>query len=359
MPPSARQGGTTRSEVVRWPLGCWLLPALPLVVLLASTLAPIQRQRLPLLPGESQTSRPFRLKSGWIGSPAIDLSTTIPADSSMVLEVELLDAGGRVVLALSKEGWRETGVWREDGESGTYDESDTAVPLRLRPPRSGSYRLRLSLEELLDKAGQPLSTPLTVQARVRNHSVDAPLLLFTSLVSALMVAVHRRAVYGHCRSRVIRRVDDDEASVRCPAGGEGLLRVRLRARYEPVSDPVAEPVAESGAEPVAEPGAALASVPMARFGLRISDGMGRGRVELTRGLPLRRHKDEDDIWWTVDETLRFRLSQPDSYRFGVSLSDRIAGGGIALEWLELSLEDGIVEPWPAPVLEPRPLPGSA
>jgi hypothetical protein len=106
--------------------------------------------------------------------------------------------------------------------------------------------------------------------------------------------------------------------------------------------------------------AGLTSVgPGARFGLGISDGMGEGRVELTRHLPLRRHTDEEDIWWTVDETIRFRLRQPDSYRFRVSLSDRIADGGIALEWLELSVEDGIVEPWPAPVLEPRPLPGSA
>lgn len=122
------------SEVVRWPLWCWLLPALPLAILLASALAPVQRQRLPLLPGESQTSQPFRLESGWIGSPRIDLSSPIPADSTMVLEVELLDSEGSVVLALNKEGWRETGVWREDGETGTYDESDTAVPLSLRPP---------------------------------------------------------------------------------------------------------------------------------------------------------------------------------------------------------------------------------
>mgnify|MGYP000125562210 CR=1 FL=1 len=28
------------------------------------------------------------------------------------------------MLQLSKEGWRERGTWREDGESGTYDEQD-------------------------------------------------------------------------------------------------------------------------------------------------------------------------------------------------------------------------------------------
>lgn len=87
--------------------------------------------------------------------------------------------------------------------------------------------------------------------------------------------------------------------------------------------------------------------------------MGQGRVQLSHGLPLRRHSDEDDIWWTVDETLRFRINQADSYRFRATLSDPVDDGAMALEWIELSLEDGIVEAAPVPVLVLRSLPASA
>jgi PAS domain S-box-containing protein len=50
----------------------------------------------------------------------------------------------------------------EGGESGTWEERDDQADLALRPPESGSYRLRLTPEELLDSAGQPLQTPIVV-----------------------------------------------------------------------------------------------------------------------------------------------------------------------------------------------------
>ena len=327
----------TGNEVVRWPLLSLGLPLLPLVVLLLSSLVPPQRQMLSLISDLPTTSRPFQLDGGWIGSPRIDLRAELPKDTTVVFQAELLGPGEEVLLDLSKEGWRETGTWREGGESGTYDERDAAVDLTLRPRNSGPHRLRLTLEELLDRSGRPLVAPLRVWMTVRNHSVDAPLLLFTTAVSGLMVMILWRSVYDDCRRRVVRRVEDSEAATRLWAGGDGLLRLQLVARYEGITDH----------------GTSIAERQV-RLKVEISDGHGRPRLRWSQEVPLRRHSSEGDVWWMVNRRLHVRLPDPDSYRIRATLPEHLAQGSVEVEWLTMTVADGTVQPWPVEALALQP-----
>ncbi|MFS6827413.1 hypothetical protein [Cyanobium sp. ATX-6F1] len=210
-----------RFAVVRWPLLAALLPLLPLLVLLLTLLLPRERQMLSLVGDGPVESQPFHLQDGWLGSPRLDLRAELPPNSSLLLDVDLLDAAGQPVLQLSKEGWRELGTWSEEGESGTYDEQDDALTLNLRPRVGGSYRLRLQNQDLLGVAGVPLSDPLLIRLSVENHSVDRPLLLITALVAAVLVVMLWRAVYGDCRLRFHRRFDEATGSERLILGGRG------------------------------------------------------------------------------------------------------------------------------------------
>jgi hypothetical protein len=345
-----------------------LLPLLPLLALALSALVPQQRFSLALLPGGTAISDPFLLEGGLLGSPRLDLQAVLPPDTSLELGVELLDAAGQPVLQLDKQGWRASGLWVEGGESGRWEEADTALALDLRPPRTGRYRLRLRLEELLDATGRPLANPLTVRATLRHHSVDAPLLVFTAAVGQIMVWILRASVYGSGRGRWVRRAEEGRLGLRQVMGGPGLLRVEVQARYE-----LAEGAAESAAVP--------SGVPLR---LSLSDPRGRRLLQHAATLRLSRHRDDEDLWLTARLVVFLRLPEPASYRVLADLPERLAAGRLAagrraagravpateagppggdgpweLEWLELRLSDGVRTAAPVPLLPLEPVGAAA
>jgi hypothetical protein len=331
-PPTQLGGGRIQAnEPIRWPLALILLPLLPLLLALLAALSPAQSQRL-LLPGPEQavTSQPFRLEAGWLGSPRLQLNAELVADSSIELGLDLLDAAGRVELQLQQQGWRERGSWSEDGESGSYDEGEAELLLLLRPRRSGEHRLRLRLDDYRDAAGRPLQMPLALQLQVRNHSVDGSLLLLTALASAVLVRIFQASVYGDCRQRRHRRVEEDRLGLRLVLGGPGLVCLRLRGRY-----------AAHGAS------AALARrILKVTLQLRLRDAWGRPLLEQELLLPLQRSGDDA---WQVERIQHLRLAQPASVGIWARLAPRPDEPALELEWLELVVEDGIRTPRPVPV----------
>jgi hypothetical protein len=326
--------------VVRWPQLALLLPLAPLLVLLAAVSGPRQRQLL-VLEGEQPTlSRPFRLHDGWLGSPEIHLRAELPPNTAMALAVDLIDPAGRTVLQFDQEGWREQGIWQEDGESGRYDESDAELRLQLRPRQGGDHTLRLALEEFTDAAGRPLPASLRVALVVDNHSVDRPLLLITAAVTALLVRLLWVAVYGDCRLRRRLLLEDDVVALRLELGGPGLVRVQVLGRYE---------------EPDVAPSRPAPPPRQVELELAVSDAWGTLLLRERLTVPLRRHSNDDDHWWLASASRYLRLSEPTSVRLRASLPDPLAGGALELEWIRLLVEDGVVTPWPVAV---TPLPSS-
>lgn len=321
-------------EVVRWPQLALLLPLVPLLVLLAAVSQPRQRQQLLLVGEQPVLSRPVRLIDGWLGSPEIRLRAELPPNTAMALAVDLRDPAGQTVLQFDQEGWRDQGIWREDGESGTYDESDAELRLQLRPRQGGDHTLAVALEEFTDAAGRPLTQPLRVALVVDNHSVDRPLLLITAAVTALMVRLLWVAVYGDCRQRRRLRVVDDTAALRLELGGAGLVRLQLQGRYEEPWEPPPNPPPPPK---------------QVELDLAITDPWGTLLLRERLALPLRRFSDEDDHWWLVETSRYLSLDAPTQVRLRASLPDPLAGGAVELEWLQLLVEDGVVTAWPVAV----------
>ena len=321
-----------KSEGLSWPLLAALLPLLPGLIIVLSWFAPRQRQFIWLdAIDKPQLSAPFHLRRGLLGSPLIDLQAQLPVNSSMGLSVELLDQKGNLVLELEKEGWRERGTWVEDGESGTYDESDAAVKLDLRPITDGSHRLRLTLEEFSDAAGQPLQPPLELQLLVNNHSVDLPLLLITTGLTVLLVLLFWYSIYCDCRQRCQRRLVDDRVSVRLGACGPGLLRIQVVGRYE-------LPDRLLGRKPE--------WVSSVRLELRITNAWGEVLLDDQWPLQLNKKNDEDDTWWIVNSRpIHLFLGKISNLRFWAALPDPLANG-CEIEWIDLLVEDGVTTAWP-------------
>ncbi|MCT0198683.1 hypothetical protein KQ313_03155 [Synechococcus sp. CS-1325] len=332
-----RPGGAAGDTSVRWPLLGLLLP---LAVLALSALEPPQRLLLVTTEEQPARSEMFTLRDGWLGSPRIALEAELPDNSTVELGVRLLDATGRPVLELFKDGWRESGVWVEGGESGSWQERDTALQLQLRPQASGRFQLEVTLDELLGVSGLPLQAPVTLRGTVRNHSVDAGLLLFTAVVSQAIVLCLLAAVYGAARSRRLLRVEEGVAAVRLPLGGPGLLKLVVRARWE----------LPDGATPELPP------LALAPFSLSLSDATGERRLDHQATLAVVKHANDGDHWLTLTQTHHLRLPVPGSYRLRVTVPEAFGpqDDPWEIEWLQLSVEDGVKTAFRVPLLPLRP-----
>lgn len=316
-----------------WPWALALLPAVPLVVLLLSALAPQRSLRFTPAADRALLSEPFFLSGGPLGSPLLLVEATIPQDTSLTYQLELLDPAGQVVLDLRRDGWRETGIWREDGESGTYDESDTAVPLLLRPAADGAHRLRLRLEELSAADGRPLAEPAGFRARLASHRVNAPLLLLTAAAGLVCSLCAWIALYSHCRRCHVLRLEEGRARLRADLG-PGLVRLGLAARYEPEWDGV---LPES-----------------VRLRLQVRDGLGRVRLRRTQPLPLTGSTGNDAPLRFARERLVLRLPERCNLALELELPESLGPAHDALAQFTLTVEDGVRLPWPQPVLELDP-----
>lgn len=325
-PASALRPG----ETLFWPWALWLLPLVPLAILLLSALLP--QQRIVFMPvGEGTLlSEPFRLDAGPLGSPFLAVEARIPPDTNVGYQLELLDPAGQVVLDLSREGWRETGTWSEDGESGTYDESETGVPLLLRPSADGLHRLRLRLQELSGSDGRPRTDPVAFEARLAPHRVNAPLLALTSAVGLVSSGCAWLALYGPIRRRHRLRSEEPRLGLRADLG-PGLVRLTLRARYEP----------DGGGLP--------AQVTLC---LRIRDGMGRTRLRREQPLTLRHSSVNGNDVLTGQLVLHLRLPERCSLGLQVDVPQGVGAYADALAQLALTVEDGVRIPRTTMVLDP-------
>lgn len=339
---SPSPGGRRDPALLLWPLASLALPLLPLLVLAISALEWPRRLVMVVPEGQRVLSAPFELRDGWLGSPQLTLAAEIAPNSSVELEVDLLDAGGRTVLSLTKDGWRANGTWAEDGESGTWEEADAGLALALRPERSGRFQLAVQLQDLLDGAGRPLPQPVVLRGSIRNHSVDAPLLLFTSVVTLATALVLQQACYGIGRGRWGRRSGDGVAAIRCDAGGPGLVRVGLKARWElPHDDP-----------PLGQPSTTTT------LELRVCDALGRPRLRHRQTLAVAHRSNDGDHWLSAGQVIHLRLPEAGSHRFRVELPESLRADGDIweIEWLRLTVEDGLHTARPVPVLPLEPLP---
>ncbi len=331
----------TAATTVRWPLlALLLLPLLPLAVLALSALEPPQRLVLVATEEQPGRSEPFELRDGWLGSPRIAMEADIPSNSTVVLEVRLLDKAGRTVLELFKDGWRESGLWTDGGNSGSWQEQDTALLLQLRPQSSGRFQLEVTPEELLDASGLPLQAPVTLRGTVRNHSVAAGLLVFTAVVTQAIVLCLLGAVYGAARSRRLLRVEHGVAAARLPLGGPGLVKLVVNAHWE----------LPDGAKPETYPPTT------ALLCLSLNDAAGERRLDHQVTLPLVKQASDGDHWLTLSEAYYLRLAEPGSYRVRVTVPEAFApqDDPWEIEWLELWVEDGINTAFQVPLLPIRP-----
>ena len=317
-----------------WPLLSLLIPLLPLLGTPVQRTQAVQQSLMLATTGEVLLSDPFVLKRTDFGATHLNVSVGLPINSALSLSIELLDSSNKVMLAFDKEGWREVGTWYEDGESGSYDESDNRFMVAFKPNDSGIYRLRFIVDGLEDSAGRPLSASLPLRVSVADQQFNNGLLFWTFLTSTALVLLFLNSMYCQGRRRYGGRVDDLlEASGLTRMNYEpGVLMLKLNGRYE-VIDGIATSEYKQCSHRMT-----------LQLELDVIDGCGSTVYSEKIKMPLvkRSASDEDDppYWQLRQKRLYFRNMQMRSLRFRLSMPERI--DVLEQEWLDIDLRDRVV-----------------
>ena len=246
---------------------------------------------------EAVTS-PFMLNPSDVGALRVFVKANIPEGRWLTYEIQLRDAQGEVVAAALKEAWHESGPWYEDGESGTWHESDVRGGLDVRSRQPETVTLSLAVLDYTNTAGQGIDEPISFWVDVSNGVVDTtyfwPGVVGTTLLSLLALWATR-----HSGDQVIvASVEDSDPSDRAILGGADSL---VRADIDIWGD-------ETSPQ---------------QFQVQVNISDGTGTVIHSQEYPIRptMHKDDGGKLERTTASLKlFFLIQPlSSYRFSVEV----------------------------------------
>jgi hypothetical protein len=224
-------------------------PFLPLlsvlVVLLALFLSIffpeiIEQDRVQVQPQETVKLDSIRMERDPIGALRIDVKAILPSNTWVTYQIELLDPQGERLAAARKEAWRESGIWREDGESGTWSESDVlgGLDVRLGKEQQEDVTIAISVEEHGTKAGRLLEDPVPFQVIVEKGVIDTRYLIAglfgTSAFSLLSLLSFRNTG----KPAIRKQINDSDVGARAILGGHNsLIKVVVLIEADETSPP--------------------------------------------------------------------------------------------------------------------------
>lgn len=191
--------------------------------------------------GQSSSPEKIVLEPQLLGALRVDVEASIPTNTSLTYQIQLLDQQGKIVASAIKNAWSESGTWYEDGESGTWAESDLLAGLDVRAKKAEQVNLVVSVLEYERASRSRLSPtiqlnnqkvgsapPSNFNILVENGVVDTRP-LFPALFGTIPLAIMAMFAVPHIGKKVIsKKINDSDPSDRATLGGaDKLVRVKV------------------------------------------------------------------------------------------------------------------------------------
>lgn len=219
----------------------------------------------------------LKLQPQLVGALRIDAKASIPDNHSVVYEIQLLDQQGKLIASATKQAWRESGTWYEDGESGSWNEKDLDAGLDVRAKKNEEVTVAISVLEYENNSlvrsrpqidvssiigsstnqPRPASTTrnaVDINVKVTNGVVDGRHLwpgLFGTLGLAIMTFI---AAPRTGKKVISQTVNDSDPNGRANLGGANkLVRVKIKMKSDETSPSIMNArliVKDSYGEPV-------------------------------------------------------------------------------------------------------------
>ena len=212
------------------------LIALALVILAAIVSGffyqPILDRNLRVSPQERVELPPITLQRSLIGALRIDVKATLPTNRWVVYEIQLYDEQGKRLASAIKEAWRESGVWREGGESGTWEEEDLlgGLDVQLGKKEKDKITIAVSVLEYGETRGQVINNqPVSFRVNVKNGVIDTRYLWVGFFGAIAMMILTLLSVGTAGKVRIKETINDSDVGGREILGGKDNL-VRLTVK---------------------------------------------------------------------------------------------------------------------------------
>ena len=171
------------------------------------------------------------LKPSQIGALRIDVRSAFgdrrSVDDWIVYEIQLIDSQGEIVASAIDEDWKASGIWREDGESGTWYESELTGGIDLRSPKEEKLNVVVQLLEK-NTNNQP-----TLHVKVRNQVIDRRALAWGFAVSGVLAICTLYATSASGQKVIGTRINDSDPQGRIDLGGkDNLIRVEIKTKLD-------------------------------------------------------------------------------------------------------------------------------
>lgn len=158
----------------RWsyfPFGILLLMSLLMVggTFLSKTLI---AETLTINSQESITTNPISLDPNSLGALRVDVKASIPNNHWLVYEIQILDTKNNLIASAVKEAWKESGIWREDGETGTWTESDLLGGLDVNARQPEDIIVGVKILEMGDTTGSKVNLEVPFRVKVQTGVID-------------------------------------------------------------------------------------------------------------------------------------------------------------------------------------------
>ncbi len=192
--------------------------------------------------GQSSPPEKITLEPQLLGALRVDVKASIPTNTSLTYQIQLLDQQGKIVASAIKNAWSESGTWYEDGESGTWAESDLLAGLDVRAKKAEELNLVVSVLEYERASGSRLVPRIQLNNQkvgsappksnfnilVENGVVDTRP-LFPALFGTIPLAIMAMFAVPRIGKKVIsKKINDSDPSDRATLGGaDKLVRVKV------------------------------------------------------------------------------------------------------------------------------------
>lgn len=182
--------------------------------------------------------KPIQLRKEPFGALRVDVMASLPSNEWATYEIQLRDQQGNVLASGIKQAWAESGTWAEDGETGTWQESDLMAGLDVRANQTELVTVALDVLEYSDTSGREIDRPVPLQITIKNGVVDDRY-LWAGFIGSLILAILSQLFVKSTGKRTIYKYNNDsDITARGIVGGSNnLLRVVVKIASDEHSPP--------------------------------------------------------------------------------------------------------------------------
>ena len=182
---------------------------------------------------------PILLKASLIGALRVDAKAIIRNNSWLTYEIQFQDEQGNVVVSALKPAWKESGTWREGGESGYWQEEDLWGGIDLRLPAHKKQQLLTPVIQVLeytDTQGIPITKGLHIlsfKVKIIQGAIDIRYLWAGVIGTTLMTILCFYSLATTGKLVIKKKLNDSDVGDRAILGEPNQL---VKATIKVVAD---------------------------------------------------------------------------------------------------------------------------